>query len=121
MIGKVLHEDYPLIGEGAMAYFRDVADHLTRIADQVELFRETIYEAAQMYNSAIMQRTNEIMRIFTVLTVLVMFPTAVSSVYSMNVEGIPFAKHPWAFWGVTLFMVLIMAGMVVYFRRRKWF
>jgi magnesium transporter len=121
MIGKVLHEDYPLLGEGVLVYFRDVADHLARISDQVELYRETIYEAAQMYNSAIMQRTNETMRIFTVLTVLVMFPTAVSSVYSMNVEGIPFAKHPQAFGMVTGIMVLMMFGMIWYFRRKKWF
>jgi magnesium transporter len=121
MIGRVLHEDYPLLSEGVLVYFRDVADHLARISDQVELFRETIYEAAQMYNSAIMQRTNETMRIFTVLTVLVMFPTAVSSVYSMNVEGIPFAKQPQAFALVTGFMVLMMIGMVWYFRRKRWF
>jgi magnesium transporter len=121
MIGRVLHEDYPLLGESVLAYFRDVADHLARIADQIELYRETIYEAAQMYNSAIMQRTNEIMRIFTVLTVLVMFPTAVSSVYSMNVEGIPFAKHPQAFALVTGIMVVMMFGMIWYFRRKKWF
>jgi magnesium transporter len=121
MISKVLHEDYPFLSESVLVYFRDVADHLARIADQVELFRETIYEAAQMYNSAIMQRTNETMRIFTVLTVLVMFPTAVSSVYSMNVEGIPFHTHPWAFWGVVIVMVVMMIGMVWYFRRKKWF
>jgi magnesium transporter len=121
MIGKVVHEDYPLLGENVLVYFRDVADHLARIADQVELYRENIYEAAQMYNSAIMQRTNEIMRIFTVLTVLVMFPTAVSSVYSMNVEGIPFAKHPQAFAVVVAIMLVMMAGMIWYFRRKKWF
>ena len=120
MIGKVLHEDYPLLGENVLVYFRDVADHLARIADQVELYRETIYEAAQMYNSAIMQRTNEIMRIFTVLTVLVMFPTAVTSIYSMNLK-LPLADREWAFWVVTVLMATMMIGMVWYFRRKKWF
>jgi len=37
MISKVLHEDYPLLSEGVLVYFRDVADHLARIVDQVEL------------------------------------------------------------------------------------
>jgi magnesium transporter len=120
MIGKLLHEDYPLLGENVLVYFRDVADHLARIADQVELYRENIYEAAQMYNSAIMQRTNEIMRIFTVLTVLVMFPAAVTSVYSMNVK-LPLADREWAFWVVTTVMAVMMGGMVWYFRRKKWF
>jgi magnesium transporter len=120
MIGKVLHEDYPLLGEGVLVYFRDVADHLARIGDQVELYRETIYEAAQMYNSAIMQRTNEIMRIFTVLAALMMFPTAIASIFGMNV-AFPGFNTATGFWVVMGLMTALTAWLMWYFRRKKWF
>ena len=120
MIGRVLYEEYPLLGEGVLAYFRDVADHLARISDQVELFRETIYEAVQMYNSSLMQRTNEVMRVFTVVAALMMFPTAIASIYGMNFKFIPAAEHPWGFYATVAVMVLLTAALVLFFRRRRW-
>ena len=122
MIGKVLHEDYPLLGEGVLVYFRDVADHLARISDQVELYRETIYEAAQMYNSAIMQRTNEIMRVFTVIAALMMVPTVIASIWGMNFSDkyIPFYHDPWGFYIVVAGMAVMTAVLIWFFRRKKW-
>jgi magnesium transporter len=122
MIGRVLHEDYPLLGESVLVYFRDVADHLARIADQIELFRETIYEAAQMYNSALMQRTNEIMRVFTVVAALMMVPTVIASIWGMNFSDqyIPFYHHPWGFYLVVSGMGVMTAALIWFFRRKKW-
>jgi len=122
MIGRVLHEDYPLLGEGVLAYFRDVADHLARIADQIELNRETIYEASQMYNSALAQRTNEIMRVFTVVAAMMMFPTVIASIWGMNFEPkySPLYYHPWGFYLVVGIMALLAVGLIWFFRRKKW-
>lgn len=119
MISRLSSQEYEVIGETVRVYFRDVADHLARIADSVELYRETIYEALQMHNSITAQRTNEVMRVFTVVAALMMFPTAIASIYGMNFK-FPGHMTEHGFWWSVAVMVGVTVALVWYFRRRKW-
>jgi magnesium transporter len=120
MISRLSVEQEHLIRDQVRVYFRDVADHLTRIGDNVELYRETIYEALQTHSSIVTQHTNEVMRVFTVIAALMMFPTAIASIYGMNVQ-FPGSETVWGFWFAMALMGLVSAGTIWYFHRRKWF
>jgi magnesium transporter len=119
MISRLSTQQYEVIGDTVGVYFRDVADHLARIGDNVELYRETIYEALQMHNSIVAQQTNEVMRVFTVIAALMAFPTAIASVYGMNF-AFPGKESEHGFWWAVGIMVALTVGMIVYFRRKKW-
>jgi magnesium transporter len=119
MISRLSLEQEDLIRENVRVYFRDVADHLTRIGDSVEMYRETIYEALQMHNSILAHHTNETMRVFTVVAALMMFPTAIASIYGMNVT-FPGSDTAWGFWVAMGLMGVLTVGLMWYFRRKNW-
>ena len=72
-----------------------------------------------MHNSITAQHTNEVMRVFTVIAALMMFPTAIASIYGMNFK-FPGHMTEYGFWYSVVAMVAITAGLIVYFRRKKW-
>lgn len=119
MVARLASGQCEVIGETVRAYFRDVADHLARIGDNVELYRETIFEALQMHNSITAQRTNEVMRVFTVVAALMMFPTAIASIYGMNFK-FPGHMTEHGFWWTVAMMGLITIALIWFFRRKKW-
>ena len=119
MLARLASGQYEVIGETVRVYFRDVADHLARIGDNVELYRETIFEALQLHNSITAQRTNEVMRVFTVIAALMMFPTAIASIYGMNFD-FPGSQTRAGFWWSVAVMAAVTAGLIWFFRRKKW-
>ncbi len=119
MIARLSAQQYEVIGETVGVYFRDVTDHLARISDSVERYRETIFEAVQLHNSITAQHTNEVMRVFTVVAALMMFPTAIASIYGMNFK-FPGHMTEWGFWCTVGSMAAVTLGLIWYFRRKKW-
>src|SRR5919112_70305 len=69
--------------------------------------------------SAIAHRTNETFRVLTAISVIVLPLTLVASIWGMNV-GVPGEQTTTAFWAIMAFMVLLLGGMIAYFRRRGW-
>jgi magnesium transporter len=119
MIARLSAQQYEVIGETVGVYFRDVTDHLARISDSVERYRETIFEAVQLHNSITAQHTNEVMRVFTVVAALMMFPTAIASIYGMNFK-FPGHMTESGFWCTVGAMAAVTLGLIWYFRRKKW-
>jgi magnesium transporter len=119
MIARLSVEQEDLISDTVRVYFRDIADHLARIGESVELYRETIYEALQTHNAIVMHHTNEVMRAFTVVAALMMFPTAIASIFGMNVK-FPGSDTAWGFWSAMALMAVLTVGLVWYFQRKRW-
>jgi magnesium transporter len=69
--------------------------------------------------TAIAHRTNETFRVLTAISVIVLPLTLVASIWGMNV-GVPGEGATTAFWAILAAMVVLLGGMVVYFRRRGW-
>jgi magnesium transporter len=73
-----------------------------------------------MHNSIVAQHTNEVMRVFTVVAALMMFPTAIASIYGMNFKHIPGFFHPYGFHLAVGAMILVTIALIWVFRRKKW-
>jgi len=63
---------------------------------------------------------NQIIKIFTILTVIFMPPTLIASIYGMNFNYLPGSLHHYGFYGCILFMVLTVVFILYYFKRKKW-
>lgn len=100
-------------------YFMDLSDHLERITDSMEVFRDLVQGALDTYSSLGTAKTNETMRVLTIITTLTATMTLITGVFGMNVP-LPW-QHTWQATIVIMSaMVLLSVIMLVIFRKRKW-
>jgi magnesium transporter len=90
-----------LIGRDLWPFLRDLYDHLARNLDMVEIQRDLLNGALDIYLTSLANRTNQVMKVLTVLGTIALPALIVSGLYGMNVEGLPFKNHPHAFTIVT--------------------
>jgi len=115
---RLARREFPMIGERSVYGLRDVQDHLVRITDLADTYRELVSSALEAHLSMVAQRTNDIMRVLTVVSTLFIPLTFLVGVYGMNFDHMPELRWRYGYlliWGV---MVAIGGGMYVYFRRR---
>jgi magnesium transporter len=123
-LGRPLHRltthSIPLIGPGIRAYFRDVADHLERITEQIASFDALLDSILQAHLAQVTVAQNEDMRKITAWAAIIAVPTMVCGVYGMNFDHMP--ELHWTY-GYPLFIgVIAVACVVIYrgFRRNGW-
>jgi magnesium transporter len=100
-------------------YFDDLTDASERIWDVLENFKEIAEGLESTNESVLSHRLNDALRVLTAFSVVVLPLTLIASVFGMNVD-FPFTPDVAAFWLVMLSMVLLLVGMVAFFRRRGW-
>jgi len=101
-------------------YLRDVYDHCLRVYDHLEGVRESLATARDGYFSAVNNRLSESMRMLSVIATIMMPLSLVAGVFGMNFVDMPLLTDGWGFWLTMGFMVAMGAGMLVWFRRRRW-
>ncbi|MEK7283564.1 MAG: magnesium/cobalt transporter CorA [Acidobacteriota bacterium] len=114
---RLSRREFPLIDERSAVYLRDVYDHLVRITDLADSYRELVAGALEAHLSIVSNRTNEIMRVLTVITTLFIPLTFIAGIYGMNFDMPEFHwKHGYLF--AYALMAVVGAGMYFVFRRR---
>jgi magnesium transporter len=110
-----------LIQESTDAYLRDVYDHTIQVMDTVESLRDMVSGMLDIYLSSISNRMNEIMKVLTIFAALFIPLTFVAGIYGMNFRYMPELGWHWGYPMILIVMASIAAGMLTYFRRKKWF
>ena len=77
-------------------FLRDIYDHVARNLDTVEMLRDLLSGALDVYLSSVANRTNQVMKVLTVLGTVALPAVVVSGIYGMNVKGLPGAESPYA-------------------------
>jgi magnesium transporter len=101
-------------------YYRDVYDHLVRVIEFVESYRDLLTGSLDIYLSAMANRTNEVMKVLTLWGTVAMPMLILTSFYGMNIK-LPLQDHPGALPLLLLTMVGSTAGVIYYFWRKHWF
>jgi magnesium transporter len=121
VIARLARRDFVDVSTELSFRFRDVYDHLVRIADDALIFQDRITGLLDAHLSNISFRLNEVMKVLTLVTVLFMPPTLVAGVWGMNV---PLPHLPGGdaaqFWWVLGAMIAMTGGMFMFFRGRRW-
>jgi magnesium transporter len=110
-----------LIHESTGAYLRDVYDHTIQVIDTVESFRDMVSGMLDIYLSSISNKMNEVMKVLTIFAVIFIPLTFVAGIYGMNFEFMPELGWQWGYPMILIVMASIAAGMLGYFRRKRWF
>ncbi|MDO8627097.1 MAG: magnesium transporter CorA family protein [Candidatus Diapherotrites archaeon] len=111
-----------LIDEKSLIYFRDVFDHLIRMQDMLDTYRDLITSALDAYLSIASNKLNEVMKILTIFATLLIPLTVVVGFYGMNIDFPEYAligKENMFFFILGL-MVIISLLMLLFFKRKKW-
>ena len=121
---EVLHRlsrgEFKMVSSEDSIVFRDVFDRIYRVSEMLESFRDMLTSALEVYLTVLSNRTNEVVKVLTVFSILLMTISLVAGIYGMNFEGLPFAKEPWGFWAVLGLMAAISASLLAYFLTRRW-
>jgi magnesium transporter len=100
-------------------YFDDIVDAHERIWDMLENYKEVVEALEDTNESVISHRVNDILRVLTSISVIVLPLTLIASLWGMNV-GVPGEGDPEDFYAVVGGMFVLLVGMLVYFRHRRW-
>ena len=100
-------------------YFDDIVDAHERIWDMLENYKEVIEGLEETNESVISHNLNDILRVLTSISVVILPLTLIASIMGMN-SWVPFEGNEAGFFTVLGVMALILIGMVVFFRSRRW-
>jgi magnesium transporter len=105
--------------EDLEVYFDDIVDAAERIWDMLENYKEVVEALEDTNESVLSHRVNDILRVLTAISVVVLPLTLIASIFGMN-TGVPWEGNIAGFWIIVGAMVAMLAGMIGYFRHRGW-
>ncbi len=110
----------PLIRQGTIVYLRDLYDHTIQIIDSIEMIRDILTGMLDIYISSIGNKTNQVIKVLTIIATIFIPLTFLVGVYGMNFEYMPELAWRWGYPLIWTLVIGIGGGMLYYFRRRKW-
>ncbi len=120
VINRLTRKEFSQVTDAALPFFRDVYDHIVRLHDLTEQYRDVITGAMEGYLSAVSNKMNEVMKSLTAVSTVILPLSFIASVYGMNFEHMPELKQTWGYPGVLLLMLVVGTGMYVGFKRKRW-
>jgi magnesium transporter len=119
VVAALERKDLPWLRLDEEAFFGDIHDHLAKAWDTLEDFKDVVTNLSEANDSLTSHRTNEVIRVLTIISVIMLPLTLVSGIYGMNVR-LPFEENQYAFVVVLLLMVGVASSMLALFRWRGW-
>jgi len=100
-------------------YWGNILDYIQKIWDLTEDYAELIEGLSKTFDSLQANRTNQIMKILTIISSFILPLSLITGLYGMNVM-LPVQNNPYAFISIMVFMVALAASMFFYFKLKKW-
>ncbi len=119
-LGSMLRESSPFFEEPTKVFLRDTYEHIAQIVDLIDSSRDLASDVADAYLSNVSHRTNEIMKVLTLMASIFIPLTFVAGIYGMNFENMPELQSKNGYFVVWAVMLVLGVGMTAYFRRRGW-
>lgn len=103
------------------SFWGNILDHLQKILDRVEDNQELIEGISESNESLLSAKTNQVIKVLTIFSAVILPLNLIASVYGMNVEGLPFANDPLIFWKLSFLMLVSGLGLILILKAKKWF
>jgi magnesium transporter len=105
--------------EGRRAYFQDLYDHIVRVTDEIDTFRDLVSNVVDAHLASVSNRLNEVMKVLTAVATVLLILGVVTGFFGQNWTFINYSD-PTLFAGAMIFMVAAAAGAAWYFKRKGW-
>jgi magnesium transporter len=119
--GHLQRLETELIRRDLWPFLRDVYDHLARNMDMVEMQRDLLTGAMDIYLSSVANRTNQVMKVLTVLGTIALPAVVISGFYGMNTKGLPWIDSPQGTEIAAVLMVVATLGLLIMLKKFDWF
>ncbi|RJQ67033.1 MAG: magnesium and cobalt transport protein CorA [Desulfobacteraceae bacterium] len=109
-----------LIDPATIVFLRDVHDHTIQIIDTIESNRDILSGLLELYLTNVSNRMNEVMKVLTIIATIFIPVTFIAGVYGMNFKYMPELQWRWGYpaaWGL---MIAVIAGLLFFFKKKKW-
>ena len=117
---RMSHGQFQLISGPVLPFFRDIYDHIVRVTDLAESYRDLISGSLEAYLSVVSNRLNEIMKVLTIFSAIMLPLTFIAGVYGMNFENMPELHSRYGYYAVWIIMIVVAVGMLGLFWKRGW-
>lgn len=117
---KLMRNENHLIEENNIRYLRDIYDHTIQILDTIDSYREINVSLKDIYLNTVSHELNKVMKMLTIISTVFIPLTFIVGVYGMNFDVMPELRWTYGYALVWCIMILIVIGLIVYFRRKKW-
>lgn len=120
MLAVLMRGESPLVHEDTVPYLRDVQDHAMEVVETVETLRDMTQSLVDVHLSMVSNRMNEVMKLLTIISTIFVPLTFIVGIYGMNFRSMPELESAWGYPAVWAVMLAVGAGLLVFFRRRRW-
>jgi len=126
-MSKLIKDESGFIETANIRYYRDVYDHVVHLIDSLDTYKDLTSALMDIYINTLNTRMNEVMKVLTIISTIFIPLTFIVGVYGMNFNteksawNMPELNSPYGYPIVMGLMVLIVIGMMRYFKYKKWF
>jgi len=117
---RISHGEFAQIPAPMLPFYRDVHDHLIRITDLAENYRDLVTSLFDIHFAVVATRTNDVMKTLAVVSAIILPLSLIAGIYGMNFENMPELHSQNGYFIALASMALIAVGLVVYFWKKGW-
>lgn len=120
VVNNITREENSLFKKATFPFLHDLYDHAIQVIDTLETYRDLVSGLLDMYMSNVSNKMNEVMKVLTIIATIFIPLTFLAGIYGMNFEFMPELKWPYAYPILLSVMVIVLLGMLFFFKRKKW-
>ncbi len=120
VVNVLLRREQPVFSERSLIFFQDLYDHLVRITDSIDTYRDLLSSALDAYLSMASNRLNQVMKTLASWTIPLMAGALIAGVYGMNFDFMPELHWRYGYFMVLGVIATVCLGLYTLFRRNGW-
>jgi magnesium transporter len=120
VVNALMRREKGIVGDDLDPYFRDVYDHLVRIVDLIETYRDLLTGSLDIYLSAVANRTNNVMKVLTIWGTIALPLVIITGFFGMNFP-IGLENSRYGIWIASGIMAFSTISVLIYFKRKGWY
>jgi magnesium transporter len=120
ILNRFVRGEFKIVRAQLIPYYRDLTDHLWRFGEMAQMYHDSLNSTMQLYLSISANKTSEVVKVLTLITVITTPVIVMGTWYGMNFQGMPELATRGAYYTVTAITALSTIGIIVYFKRRGW-
>jgi magnesium transporter len=120
ILNVLTNRDSPVFDEHLLVYFRDVSDHLLRVADTLDLYRDQLTSTMDASLAVASNNLNKVMRTLTAMSIILMTDALLAGIWGMNFVNIPELQWQYGYFAALALMGGLTFGLFLFFKRLQW-
>jgi magnesium transporter len=120
VVATLRHSETELVRDSTTPYLRDLYEHLVQVSERIDTARDLLGSVQDLYSSRLSNRTNTVMKIIAVFSSIFLPLNFITGVFGMNFQFMPLVNAHWGAAIAFAVMLLVVAAMLTYFRRKRW-